>query len=632
MYVRMILLSTLLIPAAAAQPPVDHWHELQDLGKWAMIARAVTDFEEFDLTADQFDQLQASAGEFTQQISHRRSSFLIAKSHLNGVYEVLTEEQESRLHQVMFQRWMGRDDMKTALMAFAPNEVDQLDRKVAELESKVRDELSKTISDLPDRISNQYELLAQFLKWRFKEQMGWLEKELGKERTKQLVGDPVFVGYKFTTKVGEQERGYDIFGDPTGGGQYCPSATRHLSWGEINDSKTMTIVLHPVTGPTDYWQTWGPRPKRPDRPVDVPEGMTLELALRELTEIDKEEQNVVDYYTDLVDEIENQIRDLREQRGLQIEDLREQRGLMELLGKESSREIRKLQAEREKFRAIVQKLGGDPDAEEKRKQAKYTAARNAFYPRVIVCNATPFVSHVDVTAEQFDKLDKIVGDHQPLNTKPRTAESERYYQEVNRVLDERQNNLLEQQLFRQDWFSKNCEKALTSRGVKLEDAQRVTLQKLVKRFEHFQSRQRAVPRRPRGIHLMRLGMRPFKSQGTDFYVLIYKLQCEYEAGLVEVVGAEKAKELLGEQMKYDPNWKRPVVVPEGLTLTKAKEQYNQLVLDYRAAVEDDMERVDVFDEGNATEESGRTEDEVTMTYRKLEIAKRICEELRDREE
>ena len=105
----------------------------EDLNKWALLSRIATDFAEFGLTSNQLDELKINDIRLRNKIYSFRGQPSLAAEFLDKVYEVLNDEQEARLHQIMFQRWMNRDDLGTPLKAFAPGEVQHVGAKLKTL-------------------------------------------------------------------------------------------------------------------------------------------------------------------------------------------------------------------------------------------------------------------------------------------------------------------------------------------------------------------------------------------------------------------------------------------------------------------------------------------------------------------
>ena len=220
----MFLRSTLLVlvVASLAHAQFERFAELQELGKWAAIARVATDFEEFKLTSDQYDKLKINEAENGNRIySFGRGAVGDSpEKFLTTVYEVFNDEQETRLHQIMFQRWMNRDDLRTALIAFADDEVKDLDAKVKTLKTEIKQRREEVIAALPEKQKDHPKPLGEFLKWRWGQQTTWLKKELGNERVQELIGKPVTHSYQFVTKGDANSGGSDGFGDAIGGGSY----------------------------------------------------------------------------------------------------------------------------------------------------------------------------------------------------------------------------------------------------------------------------------------------------------------------------------------------------------------------------------------------------------------------------
>ena len=181
--------------------------EEEDLGKYAFIARVATDFNEFGLSAKQYDRLrEADILSFGRQrysldIEARTK---VDREFLRTVYEVLDDKQAHRLDQIIFQRWMNRDNIGTALLAFAPGEVKGMDSKLGELQKRVDRQLTEALDSLPNEPRSRFrptitqpQSLVEFLAWRWREQTVFLTEELGEERVQQLIGKPVTLAYQF---------------------------------------------------------------------------------------------------------------------------------------------------------------------------------------------------------------------------------------------------------------------------------------------------------------------------------------------------------------------------------------------------------------------------------------------------
>ena len=598
----------------------------EDLGRYAMISKIATDFEEFGLSSDQLDALKINEARLGDKLYSFNGEETPVAEYLDKIYEVLDDKQEARLHEIMFQRWMNRDDLVTAINTFAPGEVQDLEKKAEPLQKEIAERLKDTISKLPEEQREHAEPLREFLRWRWGKQTKWLTSELGDERSKELIGKPIALGYQFVTKGDPIADGIRApFGDSYGGGRWF--GTSFGSSGRSNNVYTSTVGLDPSTGKAPKMRVRR-RDQQLQRPVDVPDGMTLAKAVAKLEAI---EQGMRDTYEEAVPGIQ-ELRDFRNpanranpgnRRAMMVEARKAEASLEE--------ELAVMNVTKEKLRAMIVKLGGDPDAKSKEIQA----ARDVFMPMRLSCNSQPFVNYVDATAAQCDEFDKIMDKFTDANGSISERQKEEYYAEVMKVLDKRQQALLRQQLFRSYWFSKDCKKAFSLTEVKLTEEQKVEVAKLARSLT---ATQRAIQadrmNRSRGfgrVHLRRFDFdRDDRTLNDEPYLL---LKQHFTDALAGIVGAEDAAKLIGKPMEYDRDWKRPVVVPEGLTLETAKQQYQKLATEKKQRDEKNRKMMDKMMEaggfgGLPFLQPNRND---ALKWRQLDrqvrIAKRIVEEL-----
>ena len=205
---RLLITTFLWLLPATLLGQLERFEE-KDLGKLATIANTITSIEGFDLTADQWDQLSRASARFNHLSRYGIRTGMRAtendyRSFLQTTYDILDEKQEVRLHQVFLQRFMNRDDLKTPLVAFAPDEITDLGRKLSELQKHIDAKLKETISKLPEidihnrdqtKVGHARKELENFLDWRWKLQTRWLRDELGEDRAVELLGEPILLGY-----------------------------------------------------------------------------------------------------------------------------------------------------------------------------------------------------------------------------------------------------------------------------------------------------------------------------------------------------------------------------------------------------------------------------------------------------
>ena len=133
-------------------------------------------------------------------------------------------------------------------------------------------------------------------------------------------------------------------------------------------------------------------------------------------------------------------------------------------------------------------------------------------------------------------------------------------------------------MFSRFWFSKRCAQAFELTSVELTEEQQ---QKVAKLSEMFEGGPRTTPKSNTEIRGKRF-LQSLKVPEYYRYVnyrhhskLVSRLE-EFKRVLEEIVGRETAANLLGEPFVYDRTWKRPVEIPDGMTLAKAKAQLKVL--------------------------------------------------------
>lgn len=541
--------------------------EEADLPKWAMMAHDATDYKELGLSADQLDRLLKNEMVNSANRMLARRDDEAPKRLLKEVYAVLDETQEQRLHQIMFQRWMNRDRITKGLQAFASPVSEDIEEKNKRLVAEVAEREKQTIASLPEDNDERTKKLNEFLAWRWKKQTDWLKAELGAEKVSQLIGEPVPLGYTFITRGDPKTAGMkNVFGEPYGGGLYYGRG--HSGAGRSNELHHISVSFDPSTGGNaPHHRMRGRRGTVSDRPVDIPEGLTLPEAVQRMVELEAQFKETADNYAEQISEL----RYTRPGPGVPIAAMKEAREAAQQLEGELRVKHDLFNIEREKARIIVTKLGGDPDA----KQKRFRAATALFRQRGIRCNEQPFISHINATAKQCEALDKIWDQFSTRRQAPQLGSDQesKYHAAIAEVLDKRQKKLLNQQLFRRLWYSKDSKQAIELAKITLneEQAARVAvLPKLIRETNRIvaskRSRGMGFRYRPHFIHLLDRDDEPF---------LI--LEEEFTEALADIVGKQAAMDLLGVAMSYDRDWKRPVVIPDGLTLEKAKSKYKQLV-------------------------------------------------------
>ena len=544
-----------------------------DIGKYAMMARDASNYKEFGLSATQLDRLlKNEAVNNTMSRFSLRNDKDAPQRFLQEVYDVLDEKQETRLHQIMFQRWMNRDDIAKGIQTFAPGSIEDLDTKSKKLEAEIAKRKKQTIANLPEGNQAQTPKLIDFLAWRWKKQTQWLEEQLGSEKTKQLIGNPVSMGYTFTTRGDPKTSGStDMFGDPYGGGSYFGGG--HQSWVQSGNVHTASVSFDPTTGKSASRYYRGRRRNGvSDRPVDIPEGLTLAAATKQLRSLEEEMRETAESFSVQIEELRGFGR-----RRPRVPGVDPRKGFEDARKVEEKLEVenRLQQIELEKARIIVTKLGGDPDADKK----KIRAATEMFRNRGVACNRQPFISHINATAEQCDAFDKVWDQFDSKIPELSSDLEVEYHKAIRDLLDESQKKLFDQQVFRRLWYSKDCKSALELAKITVNDEQEpqvALLPKLIRETQKIMARNQSSGMRMRFLPgAARIDDR--EKQNEPYVVL----EEEFARTLNEIVGEQAAADLLGKTMAYDREWKRPVVIPDGLTLEKAKLEYDRLAAESR---------------------------------------------------
>lgn len=608
-----------------AQAPIERFEEA-DLPKWATISRVATDFEEFKLSSDQYDALKANESEHFGRYSHRQKAAY--KDYLDEVYDVLNEKQIVRLHQIMFQRWMNVDDIRTGVLAFAPKEIDGLDAKATKLEEEIKQRLDDTIADLPDELKSTQKPLVEFLAWRWKKQTEWLRSELGPVRVKELIGKPVPLSYQFVISGSAEASGARTeFNEPIGGGMYFARPSFGLGMGSMsmNGVKLTTIGFDPATGGMPKPRFAGGRRNAPKRPVDIPKGWTLVEAKKNITDLETELETTTDDYAKQLETL----RGFGLPRGARKAAREQAEAVEEAMGKELGR----LSNDLEKANAIYEKLGGDLQAEAK----EIRDARALFtFNSNIQCNRRPFISHINATAEQCNQLDELADKYGKQLYQMDSKQKSAYHLEIMAILDAKQQRTFKQLLFRQRWFSPECEQAFSLTKIKLDASKKAITSALSKQLQETNDTIRDNQRAKMMSRRFTMGMAHRMNRDKEFRPYV-ELRDLFTKQLDEIVGKENAASLLGAPMEHNPKWKRPVIVPAGLSLADAKEQHAEVaaeVEELRAKHERMMEEAfssDFLGRGGGLPdllEPGEEEQRrVVKLQRDLSILKRIVEEL-----
>ena len=156
-------------------------------------------------------------------------------------------------------------------------------------------------------------------------------------------------------------------------------------------------------------------------------------------------------------------------------------------------------------------------------------------------------------------------------------------------MNEKQKKLLDKQRFRQLWFSKGSRDALELAKVELNDEQEskvALLPKLLRETERLIRTNQSRRHRP-FVMLPGIRMRDRYEEMNKPYVFLLE---EFTRTLHEIVGPKAVAELVGQPMEYDSEWKRPYVIPEGLTLNEAKAKYEGVVAELRE-IESEQEKL-----------------------------------------
>ena len=394
-----------------------------------------------------------------------------------------------------------------------------------------------------------------------------LERELGVKRTDELLGNPFPITYHFVMQ-GDVEKYRRTFRgqSPYGGQLFSPVKKGSIIYGNGQRVKYLEVRgFDPATGKL----MTAPKSKPP---VDVPPGLTLDVAKQQLAKSEEE-------YHELIFGIGRQLEEVQSTgRGDLIKKIGEAR-------KTSKLAYLKV----EKARRVVEELGGDPDERLK----AIAAAGQQFSGGFVLCTSSRFLSHMKPNAKQYTALDDLAEKHRgdvkrfqaywswrsaeetPAATH---AEMHNYYGEVHKILSPKQGTRFKQFLFSRYWFSKRCAQAFELTSVELTEEQQ---QKVAKLAEMFEGGPRTAPKSNTEIQGMRF-LQALKVPELHRYAvakrhsLLVERAAKFKQVLEEIVGRETAANLLGEPAVYDRSWKRPVEIPDGMTLAKAKARLNVL--------------------------------------------------------
>ena len=127
----------------------------------------------------------------------------------------------------------------------------------------------------------------------------------------------------------------------------------------------------------------------------------------------------------------------------------------------------------------MEELGGDPLAETKR----IREAQRLFSYRMFSCNGGQFLSHINATAEQCNELDKVADDFGNNLGRLSPEEQLDYNNAVLAIMDQGQKRLVKQILFRQYWFSENCEAAFAVTNLELSEEDNAKVAALSQRLK-----------------------------------------------------------------------------------------------------------------------------------------------------
>ena len=584
--------------------------DLKELRQWTWAAHPLGYFEDLNLSADQYDQLfklkQKSDPSrlFNSKPPqlHRLQDPEYYREQLVRICEILDDRQEQRLAQIMFQRRMSRNEIGQAIHCFASDiEIENLHGKLAQLTSQIEQQkqtLGINLQEFKNRRSDYTQKILKLQQEQWQLQIAWLNKHIGETRTKKLVGDPVPVSMSVQFQGGGTTHNY--------GSQKA----------------------NPVTG--ELVET---NHRFPKRPVDVPAGWTVADARNALNAKLTEYEEQASKVSQKLKAIHENTQELMQQkksignnpalRRANGEQFRQAFDLRRDIEAESEEAGIWQKFELDKLRRIVEELGGDPFAD--REAARI--AENAFFDssRALDCRKSEFQSHLDLNADQCDKLDAIWFDHKPkLFTPPQSdgngwvGESfandpnanAAYRQAILEVLNDDQGRKFTQLAFRRLWFSDNPAEAfnLTTRQLTREHRARIDV---------FAAKLKSANEMNRFL--------PFGSPRNSRHWI--DLDKEFQSALTTIVGDEAAVSLLGEPMKRDPNWKRPVKIPQGMTLERAKQEYETLAKrldDLKKQGDKMMNPSRVGFDFLAMHEMGKSFERLAQ---KTKIARRIYEEL-----
>ena len=644
---RLLCIAALCLFPANLSAQVNKFQP-EDLGKLIVIAASWQQIEGFDWTPEQYDTLARKTLDYrhlTRSAVFRtrrgRASEEERRQLLDTIYEIANEKQIKRLHQIFFQRLMNYGQMEIPLQAFAPDQINERDEKLEKLNAEIAEKLRQVTNDLPEVNVNMglgsgsnyqaaQDKLAEFLDWRWTKQIAWLHEELGKEKTNELIGEPILLGYSFLIEGDPNNpTGSDAFGGPPWGGSLYSSHTTGMSSIGGNGVRHVTLRVgdfDPKIGKVQerkfdrtnrYGLVNGPKP-----PVRVPKGMTLEKAKAELAKLQERVFTITEEAGASIHVMRQNVRNAPPgaNRGQTLRMFREQERQLEA---DLARDVAEIQVDLTRWSRIIEELGGDPNEQ----QTKIREARSLFFHyQLYRCNDVTFLSNMGATAKQCDALDQVAADvGRPA---PQNEEAfDEYIARVQEVLDKRQQTIFNQQIFRSFWFSDQAAKAFDRTKFKPTAEHVAAIEDVVDRFvgasRAYRDRQQLSMRLRGGFQ----GRRP-----ETYYVEFAK---EFRDTLDDVVGEAKAKQLLGKRFEYDQNWKRPVEIPAGMTLAVAEAEYNKLKAEKDAIdtkVRSQVGYGGFFVEGgelNITEMKSK-EKEYSALSTRVEKAKRILEELKSR--
>ena len=621
----------------------------EDLGKLIVIAASWQQIEGFDWTPEQYDTLARTTVDYRQltgpasfRARRRRPTEEERRQLLDTIYKVANEEQIKRLHQTFFQRLMNYGQMEIPLQAFAPDAIQERDKKLQRLNAEIAEKLKEVTNNLPEVNPNMglgrdghyqvaHDKLVEFLDWRWKKQIGWLREELGEEMTDELIGEPILLSYSFLIEGDSNNPyGWDAFGGPPWGGSLYSSHSSGMSSTGGNGSRHVTLQVgnfDPKIGKVRdsrvdkgnrYGQVNGPKP-----PVRVPDGMTLEKAKAQLAKLREKVFTMAEETGASINVMRQNMRNAPPgpNRGLTFRMSMEQQKQLEA---DLERDQAKIQVDLTRWSRIIEELGGDPNEQ----QNKIRQARSLFFHyHLYRCNDNTFLSNIGATAKQCDALDKVaagIGSPDPQNE---DALSE-YITRVEEVLDKRQQAMFNQQIFRSYWFSEQASRAFKRTKIKLTAEQLAVIEDVADRFAEAKQAYRNRQRLSLGMGGGFRGSRP-----ETYYVEFAR---EFRGTLDDLVGREVAKRLLGQHFEYDQDWKRPVEIPAGVTLEQAEEEFKNLKAekdDIDAKIRSQIVLGHAFgrEPHSNIAEMKRKKKEYNALGKRLEKAQRIVEELKSRD-